>query len=78
MPTILRIGPYRFFFYSNEDGEPIHVHVIREKTEAKFWIEPNVSVASNEGFAKHELKKIMDMVIENKEIIEDAWNTHKN
>ena len=31
MPTILRIGPYRFFFYSSEDGEPIHVHVIRDK-----------------------------------------------
>ena len=36
MPTILRIGPYRFFFFSEESGEPVHVHVIREQTEAKF------------------------------------------
>ncbi len=78
MPTILRIGPYRFFFFSNEDGEPVHVHVIRERTEAKFWIEPEVSVADNEGFAKHELDKVMKMVVENKEIIKDAWNKYKN
>jgi len=51
MPTILRIGPYRFFFFSEESGEPIHVHVIREQTEAKFWIKNEVSVASNDGFA---------------------------
>jgi hypothetical protein len=78
MPTILRIGPYRFFFFSNEDGEPIHIHVIREKTEAKFWIEPEVSVACNEGFSQHELNKIMKMIIEHKETIKDAWNTYKN
>ncbi len=78
MPTILRIGPYRFFFFSNEDGEPIHVHVIRERIEAKFWLEPEVSIADNEGFAKHELSKVMKMVEENKETIKDAWNKHKN
>ncbi len=27
MPTVLRWGPYRAFFYSNERGEPAHVHV---------------------------------------------------
>ena len=27
MPTILRAGPYRFFFYANDRAEPVHVHV---------------------------------------------------
>ena len=27
MPTVLRWGPYRAFFYSNENDEPAHVHV---------------------------------------------------
>jgi len=27
MPTVLRWGPYRAFFYSNERGEPPHIHV---------------------------------------------------
>jgi hypothetical protein len=77
MPTILRIGPYRFFFFSEERGEPIHVHVIREQIEAKFWIKPTVSVACNDGFAQHELRKIMRLVEENKELIEHEWNERK-
>ncbi len=77
MPTILRIGPYRFFFFSEEREEPMHVHVIRERTEAKFWLAPEVSVASNEGFARHELRKIMGLVAQHRELIEYEWNKHK-
>ena len=32
LPTIARIGPFRFFFYSNEGTEPSHVHVQHEST----------------------------------------------
>ena len=39
MPTVMRIGPYRFFFYSNENDEPRHVHVRAGDDEAKFWLE---------------------------------------
>ncbi len=77
MPTILRIGSYRFFFFSEESGEPVHIHVIREQTEAKFWIKHEVSVASNDGFAQHELRRIMRLVEENKELIENEWNKRK-
>ncbi|MCB9870153.1 MAG: DUF4160 domain-containing protein [Planctomycetes bacterium] len=27
MPTVLRIGSTRFFFYSNEGNEPPHIHI---------------------------------------------------
>ena len=77
MPTILIIGPYRFFFFSEESGEPVHIHVIREQTEAKFWITPDVSVASNDGFAHHELRRIMRLVEGHKELIENEWNKRK-
>ncbi len=77
MPTILRIGPYRFFFFSEEGGEPVHVHVIREQTEAKFWVRPTVGVAVNQGFAQHELRKIVRLVEENRELIEHEWNRRK-
>jgi hypothetical protein len=40
MPTILRIGSYRFFFYSNEIGEPPHIHIQSERKLAKFWLQP--------------------------------------
>jgi hypothetical protein len=38
MPTVLRWGPYRAFFYSNERDEPAHVHVRAGGREAKFWL----------------------------------------
>ena len=56
---------------------PIHVHVIREQIEAKFWIKPAASVAGNDGFAQHELRKVMRLVEENKELIEHEWNKRK-
>ena len=77
MPTILRIGPYRLFFFSEENGEPVHVHVIREQTEAKVWVRPTVKVAVNEGFAQHELRKIVRLVKANRELIEYEWNRRK-
>jgi len=40
MPTVLRAGPYRFFFYSSDAAEPPHVHVERDENTAKFWLSP--------------------------------------
>jgi len=57
MPTVLRIGPFRFFFYSNEDGEPAHIHIQRENMLAKFWIKP-VTLASSTRFSPKELRKL--------------------
>jgi len=75
MPTILRIGPYRFFFYSNERGEPPHIHVQRERFLAKFWLSP-VTLAGSKRFASHELRTIQKYVDENREIFLEAWNEH--
>lgn len=57
MPTVLRSGPYRFYFYSHEPNEPPHVHVDRDDDSAKFWLE-TVSLARNLGFSGHELRTI--------------------
>jgi len=40
MPTVLRVGPYRFFFYAGDRDEPPHVHVERNDKVAKFWLDP--------------------------------------
>ena len=40
MPTVLRSGPYRFFFYAGDRDEAPHVHVEREDNEAKVWLDP--------------------------------------
>lgn len=73
MPTVLRIGSYRFFFYANENGEPHHIHVQRERMLAKFWLKP-VSLASSSGFPAQELSKLMGMVEANQQLFVEAWN----
>ena len=73
MPTVLRLGPFRFFFYSNENGEPAHIHIQREKMLAKFWLKP-VALASSTRFPPKELRKLEQLVVENKETFLEAWN----
>ncbi len=38
MPTVLRIGAFRFFFYSNENAEPEHIDIQSGEGEAKYWL----------------------------------------
>ncbi|MGD9634228.1 MAG: DUF4160 domain-containing protein [Pirellulales bacterium] len=54
MPTIDDIGPYKLFFYSAEGSEPPHVHIRRDRSTAKFWLNP-VRLARSRGFGDHEL-----------------------
>lgn len=64
MPVILRFKGYVFFFYSNE-GNPLelaHIHVRNAESEAKFWLEPDISLARNDGFNSKELKEIFVIV----------------
>ena len=77
MPVVLRIGPYRFFFYSNEHGEPAHVHVQRDRALAKFWLVP-VALASSRNFAAHELNVIRRHIEDNLPKLQEAWNAHIN
>lgn len=73
MPTVLRIEPYRFYFYSHEPNEPPHVHVDRDSSTAKFWLEP-VSLANNIGFSAKDLRKVQAVVQEQKQFLLEAWN----
>ncbi|MFM7220799.1 MAG: DUF4160 domain-containing protein [Nodosilinea sp. LVE1205-7] len=72
MPTILRVGPYRLYFYSHEPNEPPHIHIDRDKLSAKFWLEP-VVLASNLGFSAKECRKLESIVQENQQTLLEAW-----
>ena len=64
MPTILVLGPYRFFFYAQDRlREPSHVHVQRDHSIAKFWLAP-VRLEKTGGFNPAELRAIMRLVEE--------------
>ena len=77
MPTVLRIGPYRFFFYSGDRDEPVHVHVERDKNLAKFWLAP-VRLQTSGGFPKSEINRIRKLVEDNEELLARSWNEFFN
>ncbi len=75
MPTVLRHGPYRVYFYSHEPNEPPHVHVDRDALSAKVWLGP-VELARNLGFPSHELRRILRVIEANRIHFLEAWNEH--
>jgi hypothetical protein len=73
MPTLARIGPYRFFFASNDRTEPPHVHVRRDDCLAKFWLAP-VQLQDNIRFTAHELRKIELLIREHEAEFSRQWH----
>jgi len=77
MPTVLIIEGYRFFFYSNENDEPPHIHVGqgRHRPECKFWLDP-VLLARNFGFSPRDLNHIKSLVDGHVAEFLGAWDEH--
>lgn len=78
MPTALRVGPYRFYFYSYDCGELRHVHVDRDQLSAKFWLDPDVYLADNHGYGRRELRDIERITRENLEYLRNEWDRFCN
>lgn len=72
-PTVLRIGPYRVYFFSHEPNEPPYVHVDRDNDSVKFCLRP-VSLARNFGFNARELRRIERTVAEHQQQLLEAWS----
>ena len=75
MPTVLRVAGYRFFFFSNERGEPAHVHVEQGERYAKFWLR-DVSLVVAHGFRASELGLLRRLVFEHRILFQEKWNEH--
>ena len=75
MPTVLRIGPYRFFFYAGDREEPPHVHVESGSQMVKFWLEP-VRLAHSRGFRSQELNQLRKLVEDNQDLLRRQWNEY--
>jgi hypothetical protein len=73
MPTVLRVGPYRFCFYSSDVLEPPHIYVQRDQAEAKFWLSP-VRFERSRGFAEHELRNVQSIIEDHERELIEAWN----
>ncbi len=77
MPTVLRWNGYRFYFFSNESGEPPHIHVDKGGNTVKFWLDP-IGVARNIGFAGRELGVVERKVQEERDTFLEAWHGYFN
>ena len=75
MPTVLRWGPYRAFFYSQEGDEPAHVHVRAGEKETKIWLH-DVTVAANAGYPVHEIGDIVRHIRRNRLSLLRAWHDY--
>ena len=74
-PTIFREKGYRFYFLSNEEDR-IHIHVTSESGEAKFWLEPIVSLAAYHKLTPKKLSEIQGIIEEHKDEIIQEWRQH--
>jgi hypothetical protein len=73
MPTILRHGPYRLYFFSHEPNEPPHIHVDRDAATAKVWLN-DCTLASSRGFRPKEINAILEVVSENRGLLVESWH----
>ena len=74
-PTVFRQGAFRFFFFSREE-QRMHVHVTHTGGEAKFWLEPQIEMAMNQGLSKKQLNEALSLVQSHYEEIVHAWRSH--
>jgi hypothetical protein len=74
-PTVFRVGPFRFFFFSREE-ERLHIHVQSADGEAKIWIEPEIELARNHELSDQDLSRVLQLVTEHEQEIRDAWRRH--
>ena len=74
-PTVFRYKNYRFFFFSREEKR-VHIHISCPDGEAKFWLEPIVTLAEHQGLSPKQLKDIQKIIEEHNGEIKKAWEKH--
>jgi hypothetical protein len=74
-PTVFRYKDFRFYFFSREETR-MHIHVHCAHGEAKFWIEPSLSLAGNFGLREAELRMVRSVIEERIDEIRSAWEAH--
>ena len=75
MPTILVVGAYRFFFYSSDANEPIHVHVQSGSSSAKIWLNP-LRLQSSKGFNQQQINEVLKIVKKHAALFERKWREY--
>jgi len=54
----------------------MHIHVIKGECVAKFWLDPEVSVAKSYGMKSSALAMLSKVVSERVDLFKEAWNEY--
>jgi hypothetical protein len=79
VPTVLYIYGWRFFFYSNEGAEPIHIHAEKGDMECKFWLlveEVEIKEAFSYNLTPASQREVKKIIYQHFDIIVEAWNIY--
>ena len=82
VPSLFRVGGYLVFFWSNENGEPIHVHIVRGKptpNATKIWLTSSGQciVANNSSrIPEDDLNELLDIISAQFFMICRKWKEH--
>ena len=81
MPKLIRIGNYVVFFWSNENNEPIHVHVSRgtiSPNSTKIWLTKSggAVVGKKSRIPNKDLNEVVDVIIDNHAYICSRWKEY--
>ncbi len=76
MPVLLHGKGFKFFFYSNENSEPCHVHVKKGSGSGKVWLMPALRIEFMDGFTKAEEKDVINIILKEFEFFKKKWNEY--
>ena len=81
MPTVLYIRGWRFFFYSDEGNEPIHIHVQKGDSECKYRLDIDlyeIREAYSYQMSSRDTREVKKIILQNFDEIVDEWQTFRN
>ena len=73
MPTVLLKEGFRFFFYSSEGNEPVHIHIAKGDAVGKVWLEPEIRIGYFNDFTSKEEKRILNIIVINSKYFKSKW-----
>ena len=82
LPSIFTVSGYKVYFWSNENNEPIHVHVSKGQPSingTKIWLTSKggcILASNGSNIPKKELNELMEIISVQFFIICDAWKKH--
>jgi len=76
MPTVLFINGFRFYFFSNEGNEPMHVLVKKGSEVGKIWLKPTIEWDYHYGFTSKEINSINNIISGSYSLLTHKWNAY--